>query len=113
MSQALGISTKTGYKLIRENKIESLKVGRSYRIPKAQPSFVYAFGYEIPTDFVIAHWTSARKKRHLLHGAILPKCKWKTEKQMDFNQASGKGEQEESRENAVRDSSDVCPGGQG
>ena len=36
MSRALGISTKTGYKLIRENKIESLKVGRSYRIPKAQ-----------------------------------------------------------------------------
>ena len=35
MSRALGISTKTGYKLIRENKVESLKVGRSYRIPKA------------------------------------------------------------------------------
>ena len=35
MSRALSISTKTGYKLIRENKIESLKVGRSYRIPKA------------------------------------------------------------------------------
>lgn len=35
MSRALGISTKTGYRLIRENKIESLKVGRSYRIPKA------------------------------------------------------------------------------
>ena len=35
MSRALGISTKTGYKLIRENKIESLKVGRSYRIHKA------------------------------------------------------------------------------
>ena len=35
MSRALGISTKTGYKLIRENKIESLKVGRSYRISKA------------------------------------------------------------------------------
>ena len=35
MSRALGISTKTGYKLIRENKIESLKVGRAYRIPKA------------------------------------------------------------------------------
>ena len=35
MSRALGISTKTGYKLIRENKIESLKVGRSYRIRKA------------------------------------------------------------------------------
>ena len=35
MSRALGINTKTGYKLIRENKIECLKVGRSYRIPKA------------------------------------------------------------------------------
>ena len=35
MSQALGISTKTGYRLLRENKIEHLKVGRSYRIPKA------------------------------------------------------------------------------
>lgn len=36
MSRALGVSTKTGYKLIRENKIECIKVGRSYRIPKAQ-----------------------------------------------------------------------------
>lgn len=35
MSQALSISTKTGYHLLRENKIEHLKVGRSYRIPKA------------------------------------------------------------------------------
>lgn len=35
MSLALGVSTKTGYKLIRENKIECIKVGRSYRIPKA------------------------------------------------------------------------------
>ena len=35
MCEILSISTKTGYKLIRENKIESLKVGRSYRIPKA------------------------------------------------------------------------------
>ncbi|NBI11504.1 DNA-binding protein [Colidextribacter sp. OB.20] len=35
ISQALGISTKTGYRLLRENKIEHLKVGRSYRIPKA------------------------------------------------------------------------------
>ena len=35
MSKALGVSTKTGYKLIRENKIECMKVGRSYRIPKA------------------------------------------------------------------------------
>ena len=35
MSRALGVSTKTGYRLIRENKIEYMKVGRSYRIPKA------------------------------------------------------------------------------
>ena len=35
MSNALGISTKTGYRLLQENKIEHLKVGRSYRIPKA------------------------------------------------------------------------------
>ena len=35
MSKALGVSNKTGYKLVRENKIECMKVGRSYRIPKA------------------------------------------------------------------------------
>ena len=50
MSRALGISTKTGYKLIRENKIESLKVGRSYRIPKA---------HLLSYMRLIAHWTSA------------------------------------------------------
>ena len=31
----LKISKKTGYALLREGKITSLKVGRSYRIPKA------------------------------------------------------------------------------
>ena len=35
MSQALGVSTKTGYRLLRDNKIEHLKMGRTYRIPKA------------------------------------------------------------------------------
>ncbi len=35
VSKALGISTKTGYRLIRDNAIEYIKVGRSYRIPKA------------------------------------------------------------------------------
>ena len=34
MSSALGISTKTGYKLIREGKIIARKVGRTYRISK-------------------------------------------------------------------------------
>ena len=35
MSKALGVSTKTGYQLRRENKIEPLKVGRAYKVPKA------------------------------------------------------------------------------
>lgn len=35
MCQILGISTKTGYRLIREGKICCIKVGRAYRIPKA------------------------------------------------------------------------------
>ena len=50
MSRALGVSTKTGYKLIRENKIEYLKVGRSYRIPKANLlSYVRVF-LKAPTN---------------------------------------------------------------
>lgn len=35
MCEALTISTKTGYLLLRDGKIACLKVGRSYRIPKA------------------------------------------------------------------------------
>ncbi len=35
MSKALGVSIKTGYQLLRENKIEHLKVGRAYKVPKA------------------------------------------------------------------------------
>ena len=34
MCEILGISLKTGYGLIQENKIEYLKVGRAYKIPK-------------------------------------------------------------------------------
>ena len=34
MCEILGISTKTGYRLLREGTITSLKVGRTYRIPK-------------------------------------------------------------------------------
>lgn len=32
--QVLGVSTKTGYKLITDGKLCCLKVGRTYRIPK-------------------------------------------------------------------------------
>ena len=35
MSKALGVSSKTGYQLLRDNKIKHLKVGRAYRVPKA------------------------------------------------------------------------------
>ena len=34
MCQVLKISTKTGYRLLKEKKIEGKKVGRSYRILK-------------------------------------------------------------------------------
>lgn len=34
MCQVLKISTKTGYRLLKEKKIEGIKVGRSYRILK-------------------------------------------------------------------------------
>lgn len=34
MCTALDVSTKTGYKLLKEGKISSMKVGRTYRIPK-------------------------------------------------------------------------------
>ena len=29
-----GISTKTGYALLKNNQIKSMKIGRTYRIPK-------------------------------------------------------------------------------
>lgn len=35
MSELLGISIKTGYKLLQDGKIACIKVGRSYRIPKS------------------------------------------------------------------------------
>lgn len=35
MSQLLRVSKKTAYKLLRQGKIDCLKVGREYKIPKA------------------------------------------------------------------------------
>ncbi len=35
MSRILGVSTKTGYRLLRDGAIISLRIGRNYRIPKA------------------------------------------------------------------------------
>ena len=34
MSRALGVSVKTGYKILKEGEIKSVKVGRAYKIPK-------------------------------------------------------------------------------
>lgn len=34
LSQMLCISEKTAYRLLKDNKIEHFKVGRTYRIPK-------------------------------------------------------------------------------
>ena len=40
MSEILNVSTKTGYKLLAENKVQAFKIGRSYRIPKVH---LYAY----------------------------------------------------------------------
>ena len=34
VSQVLGVSTKTVYRLLREGTIDSLKIGREFRVPK-------------------------------------------------------------------------------
>jgi excisionase family DNA binding protein len=34
LSQMLGISTKTAYRLLKEKKIKAITIGRTYRIPK-------------------------------------------------------------------------------
>ena len=35
MCEILKKKTKTGYRLLKDGKVQNLKVGRSYRIPKA------------------------------------------------------------------------------
>jgi len=40
MCEILNVSTKTGYKLLNENKIQAFKIGRAFRIPK-----VHLFDY--------------------------------------------------------------------
>lgn len=47
MCEMLDISTKTGYKLLRDKQIECLKVGRSYRIPKAHIFSYLKIGNEL------------------------------------------------------------------
>lgn len=51
MSEALGVSTKTGYQLLRDNKIEHLKVGRAYRVPKAHLLSYLRLDMQIASNF--------------------------------------------------------------
>ena len=47
MSAARGVSTTTGYQLLRNGEITCLKVGRSYRIPKAHLLTYLKIGSEV------------------------------------------------------------------
>lgn len=45
VSQLLGVSTKTVYKLIREGSLSALKIGREFRVPKVVlMKYVRVFG---------------------------------------------------------------------
>lgn len=44
MCSILRVSTKTGYGLLRSGKIQHLKIGRTYRIPKAH-LLAYLIGF--------------------------------------------------------------------
>ena len=47
MCEILSVSTKTGYRLLKEGKICCLKVGRAYRIPKAHLFTYLCIGNQI------------------------------------------------------------------
>ena len=51
MCNILHISTKTGYRMIREQKIQVLKIGRSYRVPKLS---------------ILRHLTACQKPMHIV-----------------------------------------------
>ena len=48
VSSLLGVSTKTVYRLLRSNTLESLKIGREFRVPKINVmKYVKVFGSPI------------------------------------------------------------------
>ena len=48
MCEILGISTKTGYALLKNGKVQHLRIGRFYRIPKAHLlTYLIAFAPDI------------------------------------------------------------------
>jgi len=45
VSELLGVSTKTVYRLLREGTLDSLKIGREFRVPKVNVmKYVKIFG---------------------------------------------------------------------
>ena len=44
MCEILSVSTKTGYAILKKGSVQHLKVGRSYRIPKAH-LLTYLIGF--------------------------------------------------------------------
>jgi excisionase family DNA binding protein len=53
MCEILGVSTKTGYKLLKNGDVTFIKIGRTYRIPKAHIISYLRVGNEQPSI-----WTS-------------------------------------------------------
>ena len=47
VSKLLGVSTKTVYRLVREGKLDSLKIGREFRVPKVTV-MIYAKVFDSP-----------------------------------------------------------------
>ncbi len=53
-----GIGKKTGYRLLREKKIEAFKIGKSYKIPKIQIiSYLKVTGDLMPSNTAMAPQT--------------------------------------------------------
>ena len=46
MCEILSVSTKTGYAILKKGSVQHLKVGRSYRIPKAPVSYTHLDVYK-------------------------------------------------------------------
>jgi excisionase family DNA binding protein len=49
MCEILGVSTKTGYKLLKNGDVTFLKIGRNYRIPKVHIISYLRVGNEQPS----------------------------------------------------------------
>ena len=49
MCEILGVSTKTGYKLLKNGDVTYIKIGRNYRIPKAHIISYLRVGNEQPS----------------------------------------------------------------